>query len=249
LRGVTIPVMVKNPINPDLALWVGALERLYKSGLRQLAAIHRGFSALGEQKYRNPPQWQLALNFKSQLPQIPLFFDPSHTAGKRAFIYSLSQKALNLNYDGLMIESHRSPDEAWSDAAQQVTPRELQNILQKLCIRQESTPDREDSSYLEELRSRIDALDREMIESLAMRMRLVEDIGLFKKSHNLAIFQRERWTEIFQTRPQWAKELGLEQEIVQKIFLLIHETSINIQTETFKKNDTSNPLLQKKAEG
>ncbi len=247
LQGVDIPVMVKNPINPDLALWIGALERLYQAGLRSLAAIHRGFSALGVQKYRNPPQWQLALSLKSQLPSIPLFFDPSHTGGKRNLIYPLSQKAMNLNYEGLMIESHQRPDEAWSDAAQQLTPADLNTMLAQLCVRKTSVSDESENLFLEELRQRIDAQDRELIEILTARMELVEDIGYFKKAHNLAIFQRERWTEVFKTRPEWALELGLSAAFVEKLFLLIHDESINIQTSTFKKNLSENPFAEDKS--
>jgi chorismate mutase len=231
LKGVDKPVIIKNPINPELALWLGAIERIHNAGVSNIAALHRGFSTLEKTKYRNEPMWQLALDLKSSLPDLPLFFDPSHVGGKRDLISPLSQKALDLDYDGLMIESHIDPDNAWSDASQQVTPQRLGEILNDLQIREASSDNIEFISHLEELRSKIDRLDKELVETLAARTKLVEQIGDYKRENNVTIFQVDRWLKVFQTRPEWAAKAGVDRNFVGHLFKLIHDESIRIQTE------------------
>ncbi len=230
LRGVNIPVIVKNPINPELALWIGALERLNNAGITNLAALHRGFSTLEKTKYRNAPMWQIALELQATLPELPIFFDPSHTGGKRDLIYPLSQKALDLDYDGLMIETHIDPDNAWSDASQQVTPERFREILGELKIREAYVDDMEFNTHLDDLRHKIDLIDRELVEALAARKHMVEKLGQYKKDNNVTVFQVDRWIKIFQTRPEWGEKIGLDKNFVGHIFKLIHDESIRVQT-------------------
>lgn len=230
LQGVDIPVMIKNPINPDLALWEGAIERIYNAGIRQIAAIHRGFSSFEKTKYRNVPMWNLAIALKSNLPSVPLICDPSHIGGKRDLILPVSQKAMDLNYDGLMIETHYNPDQAWSDKEQQVTPARLAEILHAIKIRQVISENQEFNSILEMMRQQIDRADQELLEVLANRERLVEKLGEYKKQNNVTVFQADRWLEIFKTRAEWGGKLQLDQEFVGKIFKLIHDESIRLQT-------------------
>ncbi|MGD1840258.1 MAG: chorismate mutase [Thermonemataceae bacterium] len=237
LKGVDVPVMVKNPVNPDLALWLGAIERIYNAGVTKLAAIHRGFSSLQESKYRNAPTWQIPIELKRLFPNMPLICDPSHITGKRDMIAMVSQKALDLNYDGLMIETHIDPDNAWSDAKQQVTPSMLGNILANLKLRVASSDNAEFMNQLDELRKQIDGVDRELIEILASRMALVEKIGEYKKENNITIFQIDRWNEVFRTRPNWADKMGLSQDLIAEIYKLIHVESIRTQTEVMSKQD------------
>lgn len=231
LQGIDVPIMIKNPVNPDLALWIGAIERIHKAGVRKIAAIHRGFSSLQESKYRNPPNWQIPLELKRMFPHLPLICDPSHITGDRKLVAKVAQKALDLNYDGLMIETHITPDKAWSDAKQQVTPADLANMIANFSFRKQKTENLEFNNRLEELRKQIDELDRELIEVLATRMFLVEQIGEYKRENNISIFQIERWDEIFRTRPQWAEKMKLNRELVQEIYKLIHIESIRKQTE------------------
>ena len=238
LRGTNVPVMVKNPVNPELQLWMGAIERLQQVGLNDIAAIHRGFSRYGTSLYRNPPTWQIPIELKKQLPDLPLFCDPSHIGGRRDLIQRISQKALDLNYDGLMIETHPDPDAAMSDASQQITPTELGLILEELVLRAPST---ENPDYLlrqEEFRSRIDRIDRELVEILAERMAVVEKLGEFKRQNNVTILQMERWKEIFETRPAWAKKLGVSAEFVSKLYEQIHLESIRKQEEEMNRKDS-----------
>jgi chorismate mutase len=230
LRGVNIPVIVKNPLNPELALWIGALERIHNAGITNLAAMHRGFSTMEKTKYRNAPMWQIAIELQSSLPELPIFFDPSHTGGKRDLIYPLAQKALDLDYDGLMIETHIDPDNAWSDASQQVTPERFREILGQLKIREAHVEDTEFNSHLDELRNKIDLLDREIVEALAARKHLVEKLGEYKKQNNVTVFQVDRWIKIFQTRPEWGEKMGLDKNFVGHVFKLIHDESIRVQT-------------------
>lgn len=230
LKGVDVPVLVKNPVNPDLALWIGAFERLQNSGLKKLAAIHRGFSNMQEAKYRNSPFWQIAIELKTQFPQLPLIGDPSHMAGKRAYLFELAQRALDLNYDGLIIESHRDPDKAWSDAAQQLTPMALGEMLHELHIRRASYG-ADYQSELERLRGKIDHLDRELLEVLAARMAVVEKLGEYKRDNNVAVLQLDRWKEVHNTRADLGKKLNLYPETVEELFKLIHMESIRKQTE------------------
>lgn len=231
LKGVKdVPVIVKNPINPDLALWVGALERIYNSGVRHLAALHRGFSSFEKTEFRNVPMWNLAIELKTELPTIPLICDPSHIAGKRELIYKVSQKAMDLDYDGLMIETHWNPEKAWSDAAQQVTPEALAALLKELHYKRKRTDDQVFNSHLEDLRKKVDRVDNELLEILATRMALVEEMGEYKRDNNITVFQADRWIDIFQSRPQLAQKLGLSKSFAEQLFKLVHDESIRIQT-------------------
>ncbi|MEM6298088.1 MAG: chorismate mutase [Bacteroidota bacterium] len=231
LQGVDVPVIVKNPINPDLALWMGALERINLAGITKLAALHRGFSSLEEKKYRNSPMWQIPIELKKRLPELPLFCDPSHIGGKRELIFPISQKALNLNFDGLMIETHRDPEVAWSDARQQVTPDSLAEIITELQLRKPSIED--EGNRLEDLRRQIDQIDREIVEVLTNRMAVVEQIGRYKKEKNVAIFQRDRWQKISDSRNEWGEKMGMGEGFLDSIYKLIHDESIRKQNQIF----------------
>ncbi|MDX2302879.1 MAG: bifunctional 3-deoxy-7-phosphoheptulonate synthase/chorismate mutase type II [Microscillaceae bacterium] len=239
LKGVDIPVMIKNPINPDLHLWIGAIERIYNAGIRNIAAIHRGFSTLQNTKYRNIPTWQIPIELKTHLPEIPIICDPSHIAGRRDLLMEIAQKALDLNYDGLMIESHIDPDNALSDAQQQVTPHRLKEMLSELKIRivRDQNEDLEFINHLDELRDQIDNVDRELIEILKRRMALVEKACEYKRENNVTIFQVDRWNEIFRTRSEWAKKMSLNKDFITEVYKLIHIESIRTQTEVMTIQD------------
>lgn len=242
LQGIDIPVLIKNPVNPDLALWIGAIERIYQTGIRKLAVIHRGFSSFKPTKYRNEPLWQIPIELKTYLPNMPLICDPSHMAGRRDLLQEISQRALNLNYEALMIESHINPDQALSDAKQQVTPTKLSEILTDLHYRQS---DKETiwEHTLEDLRTKIDSIDQELIEVIAKRMELIDQIGLYKKDHNMTIFQLERWEEVFATRPEWAEKIGLHSNFIGELYKLIHWESIRLQSKVMKeKNEINNNI-------
>lgn len=230
LKGVDVPVLIKNPINPDLALWIGAFERIAGAGIKKLGAIHRGFSNANETKYRNSPMWQIAVQFKSMFPDVPMIGDPSHIAGKRDLLHEITQRSMDLNYDGLIIESHRNPDEAWSDAAQQLTPAALGDMLSKIEYRNESygVDFKED---LDRLRSRLDNLDRELLEVIASRMSVVEQLGEYKRDNNVAVLQLDRWNQVHDSRSKWGDSLNLYPETVEELFKLIHMESIRKQTE------------------
>lgn len=230
LKGVDVPVLIKNPVNPDLALWVGAFERIAGAGIKKLGAIHRGFSNAQETKYRNSPMWQIAVEMKTLFPQLPMIGDPSHMAGKRAYLHELAQRAMDLNYDGMIIESHRNPDEAWSDASQQLTPEALGEMLHSLEYRK-ATYGSDFQTELEKLRQKVDNIDRELMEVLAARMSLVERLGEYKRDNNVAVLQLDRWKEVHKTRADWAKSLNLYPELVEELFKLIHMESIRKQTE------------------
>ena len=219
-------VLVKNPVNPDLPLWIGALERLLGQGIKNLGVIHRGFSTYQKSKYRNNPNWQLAIDFKHQFPNIPIFVDPSHISGRRDLLEGVAQEGMNLGYNGIMIETHCSPDNAWSDAAQQVTPETLETILNNLKLRQS------DASHvigLEQYRTLISDLDFQLIELLSQRMKVSEKIGTLKKENSIAIFQPERWSQIHEYAILKAKETGMSPDFIEKIFKSIHEESIEVQ--------------------
>ncbi|TGE16575.1 bifunctional 3-deoxy-7-phosphoheptulonate synthase/chorismate mutase type II [Hymenobacter elongatus] len=237
LAGTNIPVMVKNPVNPDVALWAGALERLERAGIRQLAAIHRGFSTFAPSRYRNAPTWQLAIELKTRFPHLPLICDPSHIGGRRDLLLPISQKALDLDYDGLMIETHPDPDHALSDAEQQVTPQRLGEILAELKYRYRSSDNEDYLNKAEELRQKMDVADREIIEALARRMSLVEELAEYKRENNVKILQLDRWNEIFTSRLQWAGKLRVNEKFVAELYKLIHLESIRKQTEILQRPD------------
>lgn len=230
LEGVDIPVLVKNPVNPDLDLWIGAIERIYNAGIRRIGAIHRGFSTYDKKIYRNLPQWHIPIELKRQIPNLPLICDPSHIGGKRELIAPLCQQAMDLNYDGLIIESHCNPDKAWSDAAQQVTPEVLDLILSTLVIRDMT----QSTENLTALRRQIDELDNSLLELLARRMRVSEEIGLYKKEHNMPILQSQRYDEILKNRITQAEQMGMDGEFMKTVLVAIHEESVRHQQEIMK---------------
>lgn len=230
LRGTQRMVWVKNPISPDLSLWIGALERIYQAGIQHLGAIHRGFSSLRPSRFRNVPAWQIALELKSNYPHLPLIADPSHIAGNREGIFEVSQRALDLGYEGLMIEVHPDPDRALSDARQQITPAALGTLIGRLRVSQTSSRNVRFLSQLEKLREQIDHIDQELIETLASRMRIAEQIGWYKKENNVTVFQPERWKEIMQSRPEWGRQAQLATEFIRELYRLIHDESIRLQT-------------------
>lgn len=229
LAGVDIPVMVKNPVNPDLSLWIGAIERFYKNGIRNIAAVHRGFYQFEKTQFRNPPQWEIPIELKRRMPGLPLICDPSHIGGNRNMIQSIAQQALDLEADGLMIETHPDPDKAWSDAAQQITPQSLKEILGNLVLR-DTTGNREFERSLEELRHEIDLIDYEMLRLLARRMEVAEEMGRYKYTHNITILQLQRWKELFADRIKKGSKAGLDTKFLASLLQLVHEQSIQIQT-------------------
>jgi len=231
LQGVDIPVLVKNPVNPDLELWIGALERLSNVGITKLGAIHRGFSSYDKKIYRNLPQWHIPIELKRRYPDLPIICDPSHIGGKRDLILPLSQQAMDLNDEGLIIETHCNPDAAWSDAAQQVTPVRLKEILSSIVIR-EGKQSTEDLSHL---RKQIDEFDDQLLELLAKRMRVSCEIGTFKKEHNMLIVQTDRYDEILSKRIAQASEMGMNPEFMRVVLEAIHEESVRQQVEIMNK--------------
>lgn len=222
-------ILVKNPVNPDLTLWIGALERLQRANIKNLGVIHRGFSTYEKTKYRNIPEWQIAIDLQNRFPDLPIICDPSHIAGNRELIAELSQTALDLNFNGLMIETHHSPDTAWSDANQQITPQKLHKILSELIIRKENTPENDFQNQLIGLRSQIDLLDKQLLELLKKRMLIADSIGNLKKENNISVLQNKRWNEILERMIFQGKELGLSEEFVVKILKTIHQESIQRQ--------------------
>ncbi len=231
LQGVDIPVMVKNPVNPDLSLWMGALERINRAGVTKLAAIHRGFSSFEKTAFRNEPMWDLAIALKTHIPELPIICDPSHICGTRDLISYISQRAIDLDMQGLMIEAHIDPSIAWTDAKQQVTPAVLSDIVAHLTVRKSDPKNVEFADKLTELRRQIDKLDDLMVQKMAERMALVEKIGEYKRDNNVTVFQVNRWDEILQKRTSYAKALKLDVHFVEKMFELIHSESIRMQTE------------------
>jgi chorismate mutase len=229
LKGTDKIVLVKNPVNPDLALWLGAVERLYTSNIEKLGVIHRGFSTYEKTKYRNNPEWQIPIDLQNQFPDLPLILDPSHIAGRRDIIFDLCQTALDLNFDGLMIETHHDPDNAWSDAKQQITPKVLNQITIDLKIRKEESQALEYKNKLENLRTKIDVIDHKISEIIGKRMVIADDIGVLKKKNNVAILQNKRWNEILGKMILQGEENNLSEEFVLKIYKAIHQESINHQ--------------------
>jgi chorismate mutase len=232
LEGCDKPILIKNPVNPDLELWIGALERLYNAGIRKLGVIHRGFSSADKKIYRNLPQWHIPIEMRRRFPNLPIICDPSHIGGKRELIAPLSQQAMDLNYDGLIIESHCDPDCAWSDKEQQVTPDILDYILNMLVIREGET---QTTESLSELRKQIDELDDQLVELLSKRMRVSREIGTFKKEHNMQVLQASRYSEILDGRIKQAEKFGIDGDCMQKILEAIHEESVRQQIEIINK--------------
>lgn len=231
LKGVDVPVLVKNPVNPDLELWIGALERINQAGIERLGAIHRGFSSYDKKIYRNLPMWQIPIELRRRIPNLPLVCDPSHIGGRRDLIAPLCQQAMDLGMDGLIIESHCNPDEAWSDASQQVTPDILDYILGLLVVRDT----KQSTESLSALRKQIDQYDDQLIELLAKRMRVSREIGMFKKEHDMTVLQTGRYTEILEKRGAQGALCGIGADCIKEIFEAIHEESVRQQLEIINK--------------
>lgn len=229
LEGIDIPVLIKNPINPDLELWTGAVERVLKAGIEKVALVHRGFSSYGNTEYRNAPMWELALEMKRRFPDMPFIIDPSHICGNRTRLQEVTQRAVDLDYDGLIIESHVNPDEAWSDAKQQITPARLNEMLAAVIWRKEAVPSEIVHEQLEKLRRQIDRLDDELLQLLHHRMKISEQIGFYKKEHDITILQTERWNEILGRVCRNGLSAGLSEEFVKRYFDAIHLESIKHQ--------------------
>ena len=231
LQGVDVPVLVKNPVNPDLELWIGALQRINQAGIKKLGAIHRGFSSYDKKLYRNLPQWHIPIELRRRIPNLPIICDPSHIGGKRELVAPLCQQAMDLGFNGLIIESHCNPDCAWSDAAQQVTPDVLDYILNLLVIRKET----QSTENLSELRKQIDECDNNLIQELAKRMRVAREIGTYKKEHDMTILQTGRYNEILEKRGSQGALCGMDAEFIKKVFEAIHEESVRQQMEIINK--------------
>lgn len=229
LKGVNVPVFIKNPVNPDVDLWIGAIERVNQAGIEQIIAIHRGFSTYENTIFRNAPHWQVPIELRRRIPSLPIITDPSHICGNRDLLYDISQKAMDLSFDGLIIETHNNPDKAWSDAKQQVTPQALKAILDRLIMRKPEV-DEGLLMTLAELRDKIDKLDDRLINLIEERMQVVDVIGKYKKENNLAVLQNKRWDDMLRSRLVLGERKGLSEEVITKIFRAIHEESINKQT-------------------
>ncbi|HSU29038.1 MAG TPA: chorismate mutase [Chitinophagaceae bacterium] len=229
LRGVNVPVLIKNPINPDLELWTGAVERISKAGVQQIGLIHRGFSSYGNTDYRNAPMWHLAIEMKLRNPDLMMICDPSHICGQRDTILEVAQKAIDLDFDGLMIESHIDPDNAWSDAKQQVTPDRLKEILDAIIWRKEDTASAEFHAALDKLRQQINQLDDELMQLLGRRMKIADQIGQYKRDNNITILQTVRWNEIIERAFRNGELIGLSREFITKYYDAVHMESINHQ--------------------
>lgn len=229
LRGADVPVLIKNPINPDLELWTGAYERVAKAGIEKIGLIHRGFSSYGNTEYRNAPMWHLAIEMKRRYPDTLLINDPSHICGRRDILQEVAQKAINLDFDGLIIESHCNPDKAWSDASQQVTPVRLSEMLDSIVWRKEDVNSEAYHIALEKLRQQINHLDDELLQIIGQRMRVAEKIGQYKKDNNITILQTNRWNEILERAFKKGDQLGLSKEFITRYFDAVHMESINHQ--------------------
>lgn len=226
-RNADLPILVKNPVNPDLELWIGALQRIYNSGIRKIGAIHRGFSVYGKHLYRNMPQWHIPIELRLRFPNLPIIHDPSHIGGKRELIAPLSQQALDMGFNGLIVESHCSPDEAWSDAAQQLTPEVLNFILNTLVVRSQ----KQSTENLTLLRQQIDRIDNDLLEVLAKRMQVSREIGRYKKEHRMPVVQAGRYNDVIRSREAIGKEMGMDKDFLKTILLAIHDESVRQQIE------------------
>ena len=227
-----VAVLVKNPVNPDLELWIGALERIYNAGIRRLGAIHRGFSSYGKSIYRNPPQWHIPIELHRRIPELPIVVDPSHMGGKRELIAPLSQQALDMKFSGLMIESHCTPDEAWSDAKQQLTPEVLKIILSSLVLRNQE----QNTESLQELRQQIDRVDTELLDLYNKRMEISREIGKYKKAHSMPVVQENRYDNLIKSRVSAAVQMGMSADFMKTVLQAIHEESVRQQIEILNQN-------------
>lgn len=227
LVGADVPVLVKNPVNPDLELWIGAMQRIYNAGIRQIGAIHRGFSAYGKHLYRNMPQWHIPIELRRRMPELTLICDPSHIGGKRELVAPLSQQAMDMGFDGLIVESHCDPDSAWSDKSQQVTPEVLNFIINMLVVRDTT----QTTESLTLLRQQIDQIDNDLLEALSKRMRISREIGQYKKEHSMPVVQTGRYDDILKSRAAAAEELGMNGDFMKTVYQAIHEESVRQQIE------------------
>lgn len=234
LKGTNVPVMIKNPVNPDLELWLGAFERFEKAGLTDLVAIHRGFSVYKHPKYRNVPSWEIPIGLRERRPDLPLICDPSHITGNRTLLQEVAQKAMDLNFDGLMIEAHITPDEAWSDAAQQITPFVLNELIHKLILRSGEVSESA-ADLLQEMRAKISNLDDRIFELIAARMQISDEVGQLKRENNITVLQQEHWAKIIHERLERDGEYGLSKDFIRKLMDAIHQESIRHQVKVMNK--------------
>lgn len=235
LQGTNIPVMIKNPINPDVKLWMGAIERIYNAGIEHISVIHRGFSHHGDTGFRNVPRWQLPIELKRQFPNLEVICDNSHICGRRDILQEVAQKSLDLDFDGLMTEVHPDPDNAWSDAAQQITPAVFGELVNSLVLRSSDSDDSIFKQNLVHLRSEIDEIDHELINILGKRMEIADKIGLYKKDNNIAILQKSRWSQILDKHIEMGTKVGLSENFMSILLRAIHQESINHQAEIMNK--------------
>jgi chorismate mutase len=236
LKGMDIPVMIKNPINPDLELWVGAIERLYNAGITRIAAIHRGFSSHRKGDYRNEPMWEYPIELMRRFPDLQMINDPSHICGNRHMLQMVAQKAMDLNFDGVIMETHRDPDNAWSDAKQQVIPARLLKIIHELVVRDEKSDDLVVAQTLDNLRGQINELDADLMTLLGKRMKIADQIGAFKRDNKISIYQQSRWSEILDKAVAQGQILGLSDGFVVSILSAIHQESINHQAKVMNES-------------
>lgn len=235
LSDTDIPVLVKNPVNPDLDLWIGALERLNRAGVKKLGVIHRGFSSSEKMAYRNDPLWKIAIELRTRYPELPFFADPSHMGGSRDYLQEISQRAMDLGLDGLMIESHCNPSAALSDASQQLTPKALQHMLESIVVRDNDSDSREYREGIDQLRAQIDIIDENLLYAFNTRMGISRKIGQYKKDHNIAILQTSRWDSILEKMKEKARQSGLSEEFIETVFTAIHEESVRIQNDVLER--------------
>ena len=237
LEGVDKPVMIKNPVNPDLSLWIGAIERMYKAGITRIAAIHRGFSSYGDSKFRNVPRWQIPIELKRQFPNLMIICDNSHICGRRDTLAEVAQQAMDMNFDGIMTETHITPDDAWSDAKQQITPAVFEQLVNNLVLREENTNDATFLGNLDNIRQQIDELDEELLNVLGARMILSQRIGAYKKANNISILQTARWNEILNHSIQEGQKRGLSEDFITKYLHAVHQESISHQVSVMNQTD------------
>ena len=231
LKGTDVPVMIKNPINPDLSLWLGGVERIYNAGITRIAVIHRGFSSFGESRFRNDPRWQIPIELKRRFPDLEIICDNSHICGRRDILSEIAQEAMDLNFDGVMTEVHPNPDEAWSDAKQQITPAVFKQLVDGLVLRSETTDNQEFLENIEDLRKQIDIVDSDLMKMLGRRMKLSDNIGRYKKKNNISILQTSRWNEILERSIAKGKEQGLSEAFMAKYLKTVHQESIDRQND------------------